>query len=306
MENIFKGISNWIIFIRERFPLNEHIPFILVFFSCCYLVGNNLNYGYFYFNVINLSVSLITVILIFLHLRIFDEIKDLDKDRIIHPNRPLVRGLIKLKHAKIFVTIIILIEILLNSFFNLKAIISLILVISYSFLMYKEFFVKFWITKKVVLYAFLHAIIMILIPIYIYLANFSELKFEYLLFSVCNWFISNIFEFSRKMFLDNEEGFEDSYLNQIGYKKTLTIHYILIFTTLYITLFFTFTNLINIFSFSIFCFTYFLVLSVLTKKEVINYQSKKNNIIKLSKKTGYLVIILFYGIIILTSVVKLI
>ncbi|GEM_PF-827595 len=298
-------LKKWGIFIKERFPLNEHLPFIIIFFLACFLfafksIYQHTNLSHFYnFNFLfNLVISFLTVVLVFFHLRIFDEIKDYQTDKLIHPNRPLVRGLITINQAKNLAILVIFFELFINLFLNFKTVFILSIVIFYSFLMYKEFFLREWLRKKMVLYAFLHAVIMILIPIYISFANFYQIKFDYFIFAAFNWVVSNIFEFSRKMLLPNQEGFQDSYINNLGYTKTLILHYSIIFILIFFLLYLISPVLINLFSFSILIISYFTILfSFLSKKNV----SINHKVIKISKNIGYLLIFLFYLVTILVS-----
>ena len=83
----------WWLFIRERFPLGPQLLLIGAFF-----LGNA---G---FALIlpgeepwrQLAAAGLVVLLIFLRLRVFDEIKDFPSDRQLHPDRPLSRGMISL------------------------------------------------------------------------------------------------------------------------------------------------------------------------------------------------------------------
>jgi 4-hydroxybenzoate polyprenyltransferase len=303
-------IRNWSIFIKERFPLKEHLPFLIIFYLACYLLGvkENINIGFKSQNFTNLLISFLTILLIFFHLRLFDEIKDYDKDKIIHPNRPLVRGLITLSEAKKTVAFIIIIEILLSLFLGLKTLMFLTLVIVYSFLMYKEFFIKEWLRKKIVLYAFTHAIIMPLITLYIYFCNFKDLSTFYFIFSIANWFVSNLFEFSRKMLLPKEEGFQDSYISQIGYTKTISIHYIIMFFLISFLLIALSKKFYLLICFILVIVLSIIILKLLSKKEISIKKHKNSYVqsIKFSKHLGYIIIIGFYLFLILYSVIDFI
>ena len=59
--------------------------------------------------------------LMFLHLRIFDEIKDFKLDRIIHPNRPLARGLINVLEAKKITLLLIITQLIVSAAISIPA-----------------------------------------------------------------------------------------------------------------------------------------------------------------------------------------
>jgi 4-hydroxybenzoate polyprenyltransferase len=228
MENNSKNFFlRWILFVKERFPILSHVTLILFVFAANGLVALESLY-------LNLLVGrreilgLIVVVLLFFHLRIFDEVKDYDTDVIVHPERPLARGLISLKEARIVAFSIIVIELVLSLFISRSALIGIVCAILYSLLMYKEFFMKDWLRKRLIPYALTHSVISGIIPLFI----FSCVTGIYLwkitgifgLFVIVNVLLSNVFEFSRKTFAESEEREKrDSYSKTLGLRRAIFI-----------------------------------------------------------------------------------
>jgi 4-hydroxybenzoate polyprenyltransferase len=143
-------------------------------------------------------------------LRLYDEVKDYDLDCIINKNRPLPRGLLKHKDMYLGMFICILIEILTYLIFGRRSLPLLLVSITYSLFMYKEFFIPQLIRPHLTTYALSHTIVtgLLSFSIFSYLTNMgieSYFKFEFIMFSISNWMLFNIFEFGRKTFSKSEE-----------------------------------------------------------------------------------------------------
>jgi len=202
-NNIF---YRWSLFIKERFPLPRHLVLLTFLFLANVFVTLNITLKEFHLQSL---IGLIVIYLTFFRLRIFDEIKDYENDKFIHPDRPLARGLIKVQEAKKMAFSLIGIECLLSSLIGLPALIGIILVTLYSLLMYKEFFMGFWLRNKLTTYALFHTIVSSLISFFIFSSisgkYFWNIPKSFLLFGLSNWMIFNVFEFGRKTFAEVEE-----------------------------------------------------------------------------------------------------
>lgn len=216
------------IFIWERFPPFAHIPLIFFFFLANALVSLlALNADITIANTMTALfttrsvLAAITTLFFFLHLRIFDEVKDLETDKIVHPERPLVRGLLTSTEAKVTAFVLIGIEIALAAFTSFPALRILIAACAFSFLMYKEFYMKTWFEGKMVLYALFHSPVTIFLALFIFSAVtgvcYQSVPFPVILLALLNWCLSSLFEFSRKTFATEEERAErESYSKKFG------------------------------------------------------------------------------------------
>lgn len=115
-------------------------------------------------------IPIITIFFLFLHIRIFDEFKDYEHDKLYYPKRPVARGLVTLKELKALGLLIIFLEVVLNVFLGLQIFFLYLLMLGFSFLMLKEFFLGEKLRDKLFIYTLLHQLIAILIAIYSYKA----------------------------------------------------------------------------------------------------------------------------------------
>ncbi len=157
------------IFFRERFPigLNCSLSIGLTLTSLWVLEFSHIKSPY-----IVQSTSwghllfLFVVFFLFLgQLRFMDELKDYEKDKIVHPTRPLPRGLISQKEIG---SLIKLVQVLLYGLSILAFFVfqqfsawSLFIGVTWLLLMYFEFFTGGWLKKFPFLYAISHQVVIL-------------------------------------------------------------------------------------------------------------------------------------------------
>lgn len=204
-------MKSWWRFIQERFEPFSHLLMISCFFLANATIGYYLAQHQPPFPLgLNLIGPWGIIVLLFFHLRLFDEIKDYQTDLLAHPERPLARGLIPLKHFKGVTIAVVVMELALSSLFLKGAgFAAAVLMISYSLLMFKEFFMGAWLRPKMELYALTHTIVAGIMGVFVALSvgqtPLLRLDGGYLALALLNWMIFNIFEFGRKTFARNEE-----------------------------------------------------------------------------------------------------
>ena len=203
-KSIIQNIKNFKIYLNERFPLGKNSFFVLIFTLSGYiytgLLYNSKIIKPILLKEINRASLLwdkeidkvpiiwykllslfIIIFMFFFQLRITDEFKDYEEDLKYRPYRPVQRGIISLKAlGKIGISTVI-IQIILAHVINPKLIYFMLLVWIYMFLMTKEFFIKNWLTERILIYALSHVVIMIFITLvivkgtgYILQHHFSE------------------------------------------------------------------------------------------------------------------------------------
>lgn len=215
------------VFIKERFPLAAQLPLIAVFSVSNAAAANAFGGGETasLFSSPSFWISALVILLVFLHLRIFDEIKDYETDLRVHPERPLARGLLSLKETKVFAAAVCVIEAALVAVqcasFGLSPAFLYAAVLLFSVLMYKEFFIPKLLSKNILVYALSHAPVSYLMGLYIFSSVFKGAfpnpPAALLLFGISNFALSMIFEVSRKSFAPAEEQKErDSYTKSFG------------------------------------------------------------------------------------------
>lgn len=199
---------NWLVFCEERFPLFRNIIFILFFVWASSAAAFN----YLFVKPIltyREALAFFIVFFIFLHQKIFYEIKDYKNNPAGDKRRPLARGLVSPVQAKRLSVILIALEIFLSFFIGRAAVIALVCAIFYSILVHMEFFIGKWLRRKMATYALARTLIFCWMSLFIF-STVTELDFwqmgkPYGLFVVSNWLIFSIFEFGSKNFAKTEE-----------------------------------------------------------------------------------------------------
>lgn len=208
MEYLYK----WSWFIKERFNPLLYTGMGVIFLGAHYSL---------YLNFIDKEVflSLSTVfylmpialatLLFFFKLRLLDEVKDRESDILHHPERPLPRKLLSEGEVTQSAFIIMVVEIFLFSLYGFPAFLGALVVVGYSLVMYKEFFIKDWLRSHLTTYAVTHTFVVVFLSLAIFVAlfggSFRGIPKEIFYFCFASWFVFNIFEFGRKTFATSEE-----------------------------------------------------------------------------------------------------
>ncbi|PIS12110.1 MAG: hypothetical protein COT73_00490, partial [Bdellovibrio sp. CG10_big_fil_rev_8_21_14_0_10_47_8] len=193
--SFFKRLNIWS---KERFPLINLITAIVMVLSTkLFLTSTPL--------VLWGVADIAAVLFIYLHffiLRVLDEHKDFESDKIFYPDRALQKGIIQLQEirwmgwlaygAQVCLVVFVLAK-------DLQTYILYALVLTWTFLMFKEFFVGSWLRPRILLYSTLHLLVSPLMLIFVIqsltLPLLSVKTGVVLLFSLASGFL---FEISRK------------------------------------------------------------------------------------------------------------
>ncbi|MFC1742766.1 UbiA family prenyltransferase [Candidatus Riflebacteria bacterium] len=217
------------LYMRQRFKPEENIPLVLFLFFSQYLLFSHL-LGIAskaeLFTLKNLLIGL-AVLGFFFNLRVYDEFKDLEQDRINFPERIVVRGIFTLEELKILGILTFIYELVISLYVGKELFFMFLIVALYSFLMAKEFFCGEWLEPKLLLYAASHMVIIPLIAIYCAVSVSPQVfeKIQYLL-SVMFTFFFFVFslEAGRKIRTP-----EDERPNYTTYSKIMGMKGALIF-----------------------------------------------------------------------------
>ena len=189
-KSIIQNIKNFKIYLNERFPLGKNSFFTLIFTLSGYIYTGLLYNSKIITPILSKEVNrvpllwdkeidkvpmiwykllplFIIIFMFFFQLRITDEFKDYEEDLKYRPYRPVQRGIISLKALGKIGLATIIIQIILAHVINPKLIYFMLLVWIYMFLMTKEFFIKNWLTERILIYALSHVVIMIFITLVI-------------------------------------------------------------------------------------------------------------------------------------------
>ena len=189
-KSMTENIKNLKIYLNERFPLGKNSFFVLIFTLSGYIFTGLLYNSKIIKPILSKEVNrvlllgdkeidkvpiiwyklfplFIIIFMFFFQLRITDEFKDYEEDLKYRPYRPVQRGIISLKALGKIGIATIIIQIILAHVINSKLIYFMLLVWIYMFLMTKEFFIKNWLTERILIYALSHVVIMIFITLII-------------------------------------------------------------------------------------------------------------------------------------------
>ena len=173
-KSMIQNIKNFKIYLNERFPLGKNSIFVLIFTLSGYIYTGLLYNSKIINQIFSKEIKVpmpwhkivalfIIIFMFFLQLRITDEFKDYEEDLKYRAYRPVQRGVITLKALGKIGIATVIIQIILAYVIDFKIIYFMIIVWFYMFLMAKEFFIKEWLTKKILIYALSHVVIMIFI-----------------------------------------------------------------------------------------------------------------------------------------------
>lgn len=111
--------------------------------------------------------ALLLTLLFFAVLRIMDELKDYQKDCIVHPDRPLPRGLISVDQARVAVRLLVLAlsfgALPLYVWFSTASALLWLATVAYLWLMFKEFYFGHALEQSPILYAITHQVVLLLL-----------------------------------------------------------------------------------------------------------------------------------------------
>ena len=159
-KSIIQNIKNFKIYLNERFPLGKNSFFVLIFTLSGYIFTGLLYNSKIINQIFSKEIKVpmpwhkivalfIIIFMFFLQLRITDEFKDYEEDLKYRAYRPVQRGVISLKALGKIGIATIIIQIILAHVINPKLIYFTLLVWFYMFLMTKEFFIKNWLTERI-------------------------------------------------------------------------------------------------------------------------------------------------------------
>jgi hypothetical protein len=158
----------------------------------------------------------------FLMLRVFDEHKDYELDCHNHPERVLQSGLITLGHLKVLGAVAIFVQIGVSVWQDGgvgNVTLLWIVVMGWSALMAKEFFMGEWLSKRLVLYAISHMVVMPMALIWMAQmgAGHAELPLRVGLLAALSFLSGFAFEITRKTKApEDERDTIDSYTKIFG------------------------------------------------------------------------------------------
>jgi 4-hydroxybenzoate polyprenyltransferase len=165
-----RGLSRWVVYQRERFPVLAHGPLIAAFSSGAVCYSAQLRAASAgarpSVSVPSLVVAFVSCLLFFFQLRVSDEFKDHEDDARWRPYRPVPRGLVTLRELGWLAVVAMGVQLVLALWLTPRLIGPLVLVWGYAWLMTKEFWLKEWLGSRPFTVLWSHMLIMPLIDLY--------------------------------------------------------------------------------------------------------------------------------------------
>jgi len=230
MKQTKQILQKYLSYCQERFPIAGALLYAGSLFYVSYLSGN------LFINhlPIDLSHSLLGVLVIFfvlLHLRLWDEHKDYEKDRIAHPDRMLSKGLITLQDLRKLLYVVVFLEAGMSIYLGMYVFIWWVIIMIWSYLMAVEFYCPEFLIKRIGLYLISHQLIVPIIVIYgliqrVTILNSSMEEVGLLIMLCIGCICSTItYEIARKTWSkEQEHEYADSYTKFWGINLTLIIN----------------------------------------------------------------------------------
>lgn len=213
------------LYLRQRFPLAQHGLLIFSYFSANQFLAQTVTAGDgpMRYNA-DSWLNFLMLFCLFFHLRVFDEHKDREKDLAAYPDRLLSRGVFSYRDLWRLGWIAIALEALIAFIAGPAALLTWALVLGWSLLMYREFFIGDWLCKHVFLYAVTHTTIMFGFDLLIWSVTtgreFWQTDPVFILYAFNGVFIAFTFEFARKLRPPEDEHDQvDSYSKALGPRR---------------------------------------------------------------------------------------
>jgi len=209
-------------YLDERFPPGNHGLLIVSYYSSQQFLAKVLTApdAPMHYDVRSLLGAL-TLLGVFFHLRVFDEHKDREEDLRHYPDRVLSRGLVTLRDLRFLGAVAIGLELGCSAAAGPGAFVGTAIVLGFSVLMLKEFFVRDWLRRHFLVYAASHMLIMPLQSLMILGFATGRMPWEapgwYWVYSWVGFFVTFNWEISRKIRAPEEEiDGVDSYTKVLG------------------------------------------------------------------------------------------
>ena len=129
------------IYSREMFPLHLYLPYVIALYTCLHIASQALAGGPVVFDIYGVT-GLVSAFCMMLLLRTFDELKDVEIDKDLFPERALPRGDVKVSDVRILSIASFSVLLLVNFLFARQTWLPFFIMITYAVLTFKWFFAE--------------------------------------------------------------------------------------------------------------------------------------------------------------------
>ena len=211
------------LYYKERYPILPRLLLgVIVFGEIHFIVLLNEGVTRFHIGAAEFTGAF-TVFAFLLWLRVADDFKDYETDKVLFPDRPLPSGRVRKKELMVSCVIVQVITVALNVLFmnNLP---FFVILYAYGYLMSKWFFQRAKIQPSLPLALITHNPVQMIVNLYI--ISFTVIKYEIPAFTLYNcmalmtlYFPALIWEVSRKIKAPKDENDYTTYSKLFGYRR---------------------------------------------------------------------------------------
>lgn len=196
-------MKNFWEYLQERFPPQVNGLLILSYFAANYLLAHGAVWPEEQLKVSwRFLAGSIVLLLMFFHLRVIDEHKDYEQDRIVHPQRVLSRGLVTLRQLRLAGSVAVALELGLSLSLGLPAFSMCLILLALSWLIYKEFYAGEILERHLLANAFLHLLVMPVYSLFVFAVAVERFPWEapavMLLYAWVSYGVGLAYELARK------------------------------------------------------------------------------------------------------------
>lgn len=129
------------IYSREMFPLHLYLPYVVALYACLNFASQAIAGGPLVFDIYGLT-GMVSAFCMMLLLRTFDELKDVEIDKVLFPERALPRGDVKVSDVRILSIASFSVLLLVNLLLAPQTWLPFFIMIVYALLTFKWFFAE--------------------------------------------------------------------------------------------------------------------------------------------------------------------
>lgn len=159
-------LKRFYIYQKERFPFIGYLFLVGAFSFSAISYSRMCRGAEGFIDILPFLVCVFNTVTLFFLVRVFDEFKDQEDDRLYRKYLPVPRGVISLVELKRVGIIVFILQILINAIFFPQMLLLYFFVILYLLLMGKEFFIPTWLKKHQFWYVTSHMFIIPFIDIF--------------------------------------------------------------------------------------------------------------------------------------------
>jgi 4-hydroxybenzoate polyprenyltransferase len=208
--------ARYLVFVEERFPPAAYLPLIGVFAAAGYVPSVAL--GGVVLEPLRFAATALVIGLAFLHLRLVDEVKDADIDRVARPSRPLPRGLVTAHELTVVAVLAFVTAVLTAAAMGPHPVLALIPSAGAILLADVEFLAPRWVHRDLLRYALVHSLVVPLLMVFAWFAAPGARSAPALAgLVILAWGVGLGLEITRKAYApDEERALVETYSSAIG------------------------------------------------------------------------------------------